>query len=427
MDRRQDDRQPRYLSMTPKTPSRNALAFLLAALAMFGPFCIDAIFPAFPAIAEQFDATPLTMQQTISVYLFAYAALSLLIGALSDAWGRRAVILSGVGVFLLASAGCAVAQSMHALLALRALQGATAGVGLIVGRALIRDVFEGPEAQKLMSMISMIFGLAPALAPVVGAWIVAWGGWHSLFWALTGFAAALLALCFLVLPETHPPERRIALSPGSLLHSYREIVASQQFAPLALAITCNFGGLFVYVAAAPAFILGILQLRQDQFYWLFVPAISGLVFGAMLAGRLAGRISARQLLGVGYTIMATAALVNLLVAGLVVPARVPWAVLPITLAGIGINLVSPTLNLLVLDLFPTRRGAASSVQGFMTLTFNALLAGLLAPWLADSALDMAIASALLYAGGLVAWRWYRAIAKRMPPPGTGSRDLLTEA
>jgi len=153
-------------------PSRNALAFLLAALAMFGPFCIDAIFPAFPAIARQFDATPLAMQQTISVYLLAYAALSLLIGALSDAWGRRVVILGGIGVFLIASAGCAVAQSMPELLAFRALQGTSAGIGLIVGRALIRDVFEGPEAQKLMSMISMIFGLAPALAPVVGAWIV---------------------------------------------------------------------------------------------------------------------------------------------------------------------------------------------------------------------------------------------------------------
>src|SRR5215470_3749292 len=222
--------------MKPKTPGRNALAFLLAALAMFGPFCIDAIFPAFPAIAEQFAATPLAMQQTISVYLFAYAALSLFIGALSDAWGRRIVILSGVGMFLIASAGCAVAQSMHALLAFRALQGATAGIGLIVGRALIRDCFEGPEAQKLMSMISMIFGLAPALAPVVGAWIVGWGGWHALFWALTAFAAALLALCFVVLPETHPPERRVSLSPSSLFASYREILSSEQFVPLAVAI-----------------------------------------------------------------------------------------------------------------------------------------------------------------------------------------------
>jgi len=403
------------------------LACLLAALAMFGPFCIDAIFPAFPAIAAQFGATPLAMQQTISVYLMAYAALSLLIGAASDAWGRRVVILTGVGVFLIASAGCALAQSMSELLAFRALQGMSAGVGLIVGRALIRDCFEGPAAQKLMSMISMIFGLAPALAPIVGAWIVAWGGWHALFWALAGFAAALLALCVGVLPETHPVERRVPLSPGSLFSSYRQIITSDQFLPLAMAITCNFGGLFVYIAGAPSFVLGILHLRQDQFYWLFVPAISGLVLGAMLAGRLAGRVNARVMMGLGYTIMATAAIVGLLVAWLVVPARVPWAVMPLAFAAVGVNLISPTLNLLVLDLFPRHRGAASSVQGFITLTFNALLAGLLSPWLADSAMHLAAASAVLFAGGMVAWRWYRAIAKRAPPAGTIERQLLGDS
>jgi len=407
-------------------PSRNALACLLAALAMFGPFCIDAIFPAFPVIADQFAANPLAMQQTISVYLMAYAAMSLLIGALSDAYGRRVVILGGVAVFLVASIGCALAQSMSALLAFRALQGTSAGVGLIVGRALIRDCFEGPAAQKLMSMISMIFGLAPALAPVVGAWIVGWGGWHLLFWALGAFAAALFGLCFFVLPETHPPERRVSLSPRSLFSSYREIISSPQFLPLALGITCNFGGLFVYIAAAPAFVLGVLQLQPDQFYWLFVPAISGLVLGAMLAGRLAGRVSARKLMGAGYAIMSGAAVVGMLVAWLVIPSRVPWAVLPLAFAAIGVNLISPTLNLFVLDLFPRHRGAASSVQGFITLAFNALLAGLLAPWLADSALHLAVASACLFAGGLIAWRWYRAVAKRAPPAGSIERELQNE-
>jgi DHA1 family bicyclomycin/chloramphenicol resistance-like MFS transporter len=408
-------------------PSRNSLAFLLAALAMFGPFCIDAIFPAFPAIAAQFHASPLAMQQTISVYLMAYAAMSLLLGALSDAWGRRAVILGGVGVFLLASAGCALAQSMQMLLAFRVAQGACAGVGLIVGRAIIRDCFEGAAAQKLMSMVSMIFGAAPALAPIVGAWIVARGGWHALFWALTGFAAGLLALCFVVLPETHPRERRVVLSPVSLSASYGEILGHPQFLPLALTITCNFAGLFLYIACAPAFVLGILHLHQDQFYWLFVPAIAGLVLGAMLAGRLAGRVNVRHLMGAGYAIMLGAALLGVMVAWLLLPARVPWSVLPLALAAVGINLVSPTLNLLVLDLFPRHRGAASSVQGFITLTFNALLAGAIAPWLADSAMHLALASAVLFACAFAAWRWYRVVAKRAPAAGSLEQQLQSHA
>ncbi len=404
-------------------PRRSVLAGLLAALAMFGPFCIDAIFPAFPSIAAQFRASPLAMQQTISVYLGAYAAMSLLLGALSDAWGRRAVILGGVAIFLAASIGCALAQSMPVLLTFRALQGACAGVGLIVGRAIVRDCFEGASAQRLMSNISMIFGVAPAVAPVVGAWIVGWGGWHLLFWIIAGFAAVLLGLCVLILPETHPQARRVALSPGSLASSYRQIVVHPQFLPLAATVTCNFAGLFLYIACAPAFVLGVLRLAPDQFYWLFVPAISGLVLGAMLSGRCAGRINARILLGAGYVIMLIAAVLGVFVAWCVVPARVPWAVLPLALGGVGINLVSPTLNLLVLDLFPRHRGAASSVQGFITLAFNALLAGALAPWLADKAMHLALASAVLFLAGFASWRWYRTIAKRASAAGTIEREL----
>jgi len=401
-------------AMTTTVPSRLALAGLLAALSMFGPFCIDAIFPAFPAIAGEYGATAVTMQQTISVYIGAYAVLSLLLGAMSDAWGRRTVILGGVGVFLVASAGCALARSMHMLLAFRALQGSSAGIGLIVGRAIVRDRFEGADAQRLLSQISMIFGVAPAIAPIVGAWLVAFGGWRWLFWAIAGFAAALLLLCAAVLPETHPRERRVALSPDNLFRNYRQILRHPHFLPLAFASTCNFGGLFLYIAAAPAFVLGILKLDQNQFWWLFVPTISGLVLGATLSSRLAGRVTVRVILGIGYSIIAAAALLGIVMAWLIVPARVPWLVLPLAFAGVGINIVSPALNLLVLDLFPQARGMASSLQAFLMLSFNALLAGVLAPLLADRAIHLALASAVVYALGLMAWRWYRGRAKRIP-------------
>jgi len=407
-------------------PRRSTLAGLLAALAMFGPFCIDAIFPGFPAIATQFGASTLAMQQTISVYLVAYAAMSLVLGAFSDAWGRRAVILGGVAVFLVASVGCALAQSMPVLLAFRALQGACAGVGLIVGRAIVRDCFEGAAAQKLMAQVSMIFGVAPAAAPVVGAWLVALGGWHALFWALSGFTALLLALCLAVLPETHPHERRVALSPRGLFATYREIITDTQFLPLALTLTFSVSGLLLYVTNAPAFVLGVLHLSQNDFPWLFVPAISGLVLGSTLAARLAGRVNARVLLGAGYAIILIAALFGVLVAWLVVPARVPWAVLPLALGGIGINLIAPTINLLVLDRFPRHRGAASSVQAFVTLACYAVLAGVLGPLLGASALRFALMALGLYACGFVAWRWYRTVAKRAPAVDNIEPELFAD-
>jgi DHA1 family bicyclomycin/chloramphenicol resistance-like MFS transporter len=391
------------------------LAALLAGLSMFGPFCIDAIFPAFPAIAAQFGASTVAMQQTISVYLIAYAAMSLLLGAFSDAWGRRRVILWGVFVFLVSCVGCALAQSMPMLLLFRALQGCSAGLGLIVGRALIRDCFEGADAQKLMAQISMIFGVAPALAPIIGAWLVALGSWHTLFWALAGFAAVWLLLCYALLPETHPVEQRLPLRPGPLLKRYATIIVDPEFLLAAGTVIFSFAGLFVYVASAPGFILHVLRLDQNQFYWLFIPAISGLVLGSVLAGRLAGRITARATLNIGNTIMLGAALINVLIAWRMVPARVPWAVLPIGIAGIGLNFIAPTVNLLVIDRFPQFRGSASSVQACLSLTFCAVLAGVVSPWLADSALGLALASLLLYAIGFLAWRWYRLRAKRVPP------------
>lgn len=416
----------RFLLMTVAVPSRIALAGLLAALAMFGPFCIDAIFPAFPPIAAQFRASPITMQQTISVYIGSYALMSLFLGALSDAWGRRPVVLGGVAVFLVATLGCALAWSMNALLAFRALQGCSAGVGLIVGRAIVRDCFEGAVAQKLMAQISMIFGVAPALAPVIGAGLVALGSWHTLFWVLAVFTAALLILCAFVLPETHPRANRAPLSPRRLARTYRDILSDPQFLPLALTLTGNFAGLFLYIACAPAFILDLLHLNQNQFPWLFIPAITGLVLGSTLAARLAGRVSARIILGIASTIMLGAAAAGVLVAWLVVPARVPWAVLPLALGGVGINLIAPTINLLVLDRFPLHRGAASSVQAFITLTFNALLAGAIGPRCSDSVLDLALAALFFYVCGFLAWRWYRAIAKRAPRAGPIEHELLDD-
>jgi len=396
----------------PAPPRRRRLAPLLAALAMFGPFSIDTIFPAFPAIARELNASPLAMQQTISVYMIAYALMSLFHGPFSDALGRRRVILVGVAVFVLASVGCALAGSIGVLLAFRALQGFSAGAGLIVGRAIIRDCFDGVEAQRLMSTVSMIFGIAPAIAPIVGGWVVAVAHGPMIFWLLAGFAAMLLLACIAWLPETHPVERRVPLSLDELATTYRRIAADRAFLPLALAGTLNFNALFVYVASAPAFVLNLLKLDSQHFAWLFIPAIGGMVLGAFLSGRLAGKLSASATVRLGYTIMLAASAINLVVA-LVLPApRVPWSVLPIGLHAIGIGINFPTLTLLLLDRFPHHRGAVSSVQAFVSLVLSSILAGAISPLVSGSSLGLALTAAGATALGFVAWRIYRAIETR---------------
>ena len=238
------------------------LALLLGGLAMFGPFSIDTIFPAFPEIGEQLGANALAMQQTISVYLIAYALMSVVHGPLSDAIGRRKVILGGLAVFVLASIGCALSRDLPTLLAFRGLEGLSAGVGLIVGRAAIRDLLHGDDAQRLMSQVSMIFSVAPAIAPIIGGWILGWQRWPMIFWFLVGFSVLLWLATWFALPETHPPSARLSLEPRRLLRDYMGIFLNPRFQRLAAAGTFNFGALFLYIASAPAFILDLMHLNQ---------------------------------------------------------------------------------------------------------------------------------------------------------------------
>ncbi|MGO4223294.1 multidrug effflux MFS transporter [Lysobacter sp. TAF61] len=387
------------------------LALLLGGLAMFGPFSIDTIFPAFPAIGTQFGADKLAMQQTISVYLIAYAAMSIVHGPLSDAIGRRRVILGGLSVFAVASVGCALATDLTTLLVFRALQGLSSGVGLIVGRAVIRDVLHGHDAQRLMSQVSMIFGVAPAVAPVIGGWILGWSHWPAIFWFLVAFSIVLLVFTWRTLPETHPPEARLPMVPRRLLRDYVAIVINPRFQRLAAASAFNFAALWLYIASAPAFVLDILKLDERQFGWFFVPMISGMVLGAFVSGRAAGKVSGEKLVSIGFGCSAVAMLLNLGYNLWTDTPQVPWAVLPMMLNAFGIALVFPIVTLSILDMYPRQRGSASSMQAFTSLVLNALIAGVLSPWISDHMLWMVgVASTfLLIAWGF--WRWEAAVVR----------------
>ncbi len=400
------------------------LAFLLGALAMFGPFSIDTIFPAFRHIGAEFGADKLQMQQTIAVYLIAYALMSVVHGPVSDAIGRRKVIIGGLSVFTLASVGCALSRDLPTLLAFRALQGLSAGVGLIVGRALIRDVLHGDDAQRLMSQVSMIFGVAPAIAPIIGGWILAWGHWSAIFWFLVAFSLLLLVAVSVALPETHPPRMRLSLEPRRLLRDYWAIFVNPRFQRLAASGAFNFSALFLYIASAPAFILGLLRLGERQFAWFFIPMIGGMMLGAFVSGRMAGRISGARLANIGFACCGAGAAANLAYNALVASPSVPWAVLPVALVSFGVALVFPILTLAVLDMYPRQRGSASSLQAFTGLVMNALVAGVLSPLLSDSGMHLALGAAAFSLLGWLCWRWEMGLAGRHVPEGTHEAAAL---
>lgn len=379
---------------------------------MFGPFSIDTIFPAFPAIGAQMGADKVAMQQTISVYLLTYAGMSLFHGPLSDALGRRKVILTGLSVFTLASIGCALSTSLTQLLLFRALQGISAGVGLIVGRAVIRDVLHGDDAQRLMSQVSMIFGVAPAVAPILGGWLLGWTHWPAIFWFLALFAVALIVTVWRALPETHPPAVRLALQPASLARNYFGILGNARFLRLSAAAALNFGALFLYISSAPAFILDRLQLGEQQFGWFFVPMISGMMLGAYVSGKAAGKISGARLANIGFACCGAAVAPNIGYNLWVDTPSVPWAVLPMSLNAFGIALAFPIITLAILDMYPHQRGGASSMQAFIGLLANAVIAGVLSPLLSDTVMHLALGAALFALAGWGFWWWESHASKR---------------
>ncbi len=401
-----------------------ALAMLLALLSMVAPFAIDTYLPAFSGIAASLGATPVQMQQTLSSYLFGYALMNLFHGALSDSIGRRPVVLGGVALFTLASAGCALSESIGALVFFRFVQGMSTGAGVVVSRAVIRDMFAPQQAQKVMSQVTIYFGIAPAVAPIVGGWLFVNLGWHSVFWLLTALGTALGIAVWRLLPETLHIAHRQSFAPAHLMRGYAQLLLNPRFVLLTLASGIPFNGMFLYVVSAPAFLGELLQLAPDQFFWFFVLTISGIMLGAWLSGRQAGRWSPRRQIRHGFVIMLASAVINL-AAHALWDAHVSWALLPIAAFSFGWALVVPVVTLLLLDLHPERRGMASSLQACIGAVSNGIVAGALAPLVMHSTVGLAAASLAMLMVGLLAWVHVR---RRWPATGRAPADVgATEA
>jgi len=380
------------------------LALLLASLGMIGPFAIDTYLPAFHGIADTLQATPLQLQQTLSSYLFGFAAMNLFHGAIADSVGRRPVVLWGIGVFTLATVGCALAPTIGWLIAFRALQGLASGAGIVVARAIIRDMFPPDEAQRVMSQVTIYFGAAPAVAPLIGGLLFEAAGWRSIFWLLAALGTLLWWANLKLLPESLHRSQFQRLNLRNLMRGYGQMVGSPRFLTLVLASGVPFNGMFLYILVAPTFLGVHLGLAPTQYFLFFLCTIGGIMAGAWWSGRLAGRIKPQRQVRHGFVIMLVVSALNVVI-NLTLPPHPLWSVAPIAVFAFGWALMVPVVTLLVLDEFPQRRGMASSMQACIGSIANGLVAGVVGPLVMHSTLALALASAAMLSVGVVAWIW----------------------
>jgi DHA1 family bicyclomycin/chloramphenicol resistance-like MFS transporter len=269
------------------------------------------------------------------------------------------------------------------------------------------------QAQKVMSQVTIFFGAAPAIAPMLGGWLLVHASWQAIFWFLFGVGVFLWVAIYRLLPETLHVAQRQHFHPKNLLAGYWKLGSDPRFFLLALASGIPFNGMFLYVLSAPVFLGEHLGLPPAHFFWFFMLTIGGIMCGAWVSGRVAGKLAPKRQIRNGFLIMLCVGVINLLANVLFVP-HVGWAMFPMCIFSFGWAMMVPVVTLLVLDLHPERRGMASSLQMFIGSSSNGIVAGVISPLVMHSTVALAATSLALACIGLVAWLLIR---KRWPEIG----------
>jgi DHA1 family bicyclomycin/chloramphenicol resistance-like MFS transporter len=371
---------------------------ILAALAALGPFSVDTYLPGFWVIAQELRTTVPEMQQTLTAYLLPFALMTLWHGAISDAIGRLTAMRQGLLVFIGASIGCAWADSLFTLCLFRVVQGLSAGAAIVVARAIVRDLYSGITAQRVMAQLQMAFALAPAIAPMLGG-VLLDVHWRMIFIFLALYAAAALTAAHFFLRESLTIEQRRPLNAQAIIHGYREVAADLSLWPIVIAASASFAGFFIYVMSAPVFLMRHLHLGSDQFGIMFVPTVCGMIIGSWLARQAAPRMRERALLSLCFLWMGLWAAINIAIS-IWPPADPRWHIAPLALYNIGMSMAAPTLTLAALDRHDRLRGTVSSILAFVQVMFSVFSAAVLGPWLWDSLLGLALGSSVFL---VLAW------------------------
>jgi len=377
---------------------RPAFLALLTALVALGPLSTDLYLPSLPELARDFAIPPEEAQLTLSSFLAGFAAAILFYGPLTDRFGRRPVLLTGLTIYAAVSLAMVIVRDIDWLIGLRFLQAVGSCSGAVICRAMVRDVYGLEGTGRAMSYLSAATALAPAIGPIIGGLMTELAGWRGNFSILCFYGVAVLALAARYLPETNPSPETAKISPIAMLRTYRMLLTHRLYVGHVLSATFGYSGIFCFLSASSFVLIDVMGLEPRWFGFCFVIFVLGYMTGAIVSGKLCRRVSSSRLVGVGALVALSGAC--LLVIWLLASPSLLALLLPIYIYMVGVGLTLPNAQAGAIGPFPQSAGAASALVGFIQMGVAAIIGAALGQIAALDAMPMAIAI-LLTAIGLV--------------------------
>lgn len=377
---------------------RGRLVFVIGALSAFGPLSMDMYLPSLPALSSELGASAAQGQLTLTACLVGLALGQVVAGPLSDTWGRRRPLLVGLVMYTVASLLCALAPSVSMLIALRFVQGISGSAGIVIARAVVRDLYAGDAMARFFSLTMMVSGLAPILAPVIGGQILLVTTWRGVFVVLSGIGAGLMVMGFLGLPESLPAERRRRGSLLTTLKTFRYLLTDRALVGYGLSSGLALAAMFAYIAGSPFVLQGLYGMSPQSFSLTFATNALGIVAASQVSGRLAGKIPLRRLMAIGLgcaliggLLLLVAVLANMGLIG-ILPA------LFLVVASIG--LIMPPSGALGLAEHSREAGSASALLGVLQYLLGGAVAPIVGRVGVGTALPLAVIIVLCHIGAV---------------------------
>ena len=362
---------------------------ILGAMISMAPMGTDIYLPALPALQHAFATGAGQVQLTLSTFFLGFALGQAVYGPISDRFGRRPPLFAGLSLFAVASVGCAYAPTIEALTALRFLQAVGACAGMVIARAMVRDLFDVRDAVRVFSTLMLVVGLAPILAPLLGGYLLLWFGWRSIFLLLAGFGVLVVAAAWLRLDETHAPNPAGSLSPGKVAGVYVNLLTDARFMGYALSGGVTIAGMFAYIAGSPFVFIDLYGVPAEHFGWVFGANAFGFVAGAQVNGRLMRGADPHRVLALALLMQVGAGFALLLAALTGIGGLIGiWAPLFVYLTGLGF--IMPNATALALAPHGAHAGAASALLGVMQFGLASLAASAMGAIQTASPVPMAL-------------------------------------